>query len=243
MTKRKQASHQYQKREGTVPSLSFIDSSKGSIKTSSLIRPRTNAQRAYVDSIKSNTITLVQGQPGTGKSLLALHTAILLLNSELSPITKLFYVRSNVGMAEEKSIGFLPGSQLEKLGPLAYPVLDSLIEFMPEHQAKFLLESGRIEVLPIAMIRGRSFSNAMVLLDEAQNCTMHMLKTLLTRVGENSKMVLMGDPDQVDLSYGLKSGFMTILDKLQGLKDVGVLEFTVKDIQRHPIIQHILERL
>lgn len=214
----------------------------GKVQTFKMLRPANSHQRAYVESIKSNIITLAIGSAGTGKTLLALHSAITLMNTESSPIEKIIYLRSNVGMVEEKDLGFLPGTLTEKIMPLAYPVLDNLIEFMEDHKARYLIESGRIEVLPVAMVRGRSFRNTFVIVDEAQNATPSMMKTLLTRISEGSKIVLVGDTSQCDLKATLKSGLLDAANRLNGLSEVGIIRFTDSDIIRHPIIADILAR-
>jgi phosphate starvation-inducible PhoH-like protein len=221
-----------------------VESTKGKISTISYIKPKTINQSLFVKSIKRNTITIGFGCAGTGKSLIALHEAVKLINSESSEINKIFYIRANVSMSQEKDLGFLPGGLIEKILPLAYPVLDNLIEFIEEGTAKYLIESGRIEILPVSMVRGRSFKNAIVIVDEAQNCIGSTIKALLTRISQNSKMILIGDIKQCDLDikYGLNNGLLDAVHRLQGVEDVGIVQFNRQDIQRHTIISHILER-
>lgn len=234
------ASSQHQQGRNYPESCFFVDPDK--VQTGSLIKPANYNQRQYVQSMRQNVISIAHGCAGTGKSLLALFTGVQLMNSEDSPIQKIFYLRSNVGMSEEKGLGFLPGGMNEKILPLAYPVLDNLIQFTSEGHAKYLIEKGRIEVLPVAMVRGRSFANAFVICDEVQNCSPHMVKTLLTRVSEGSKIVLIGDSKQVDLQSNIQSGLMDAVRKLQGLPSVGIVEFQRSDIQRHPILADVLAR-
>lgn len=215
----------------------------GKIQTTKIIKPANDTQRDYIDSIKKNVVSFALGSPGTGKSLIALSEACRLVNSENSPIEKIYYLRSNVGMSHEVSLGAIPGNLSDKTMQLAYPVLDNLIEFMGEGQAKYLLESGKIEVLPMGMIRGRSFKNAFIVVDEIQNATTHHIRTILTRISEGSKMVIVGDNKQCDFKDTKLSGILDVVEKLKGLPGVGIIEFSNKDIIRHPIIQHILERI
>ena len=213
------------------------------IQTTKLIKPKNKHQCEYIDSINRNVLTFVLGPSGVSKSLLALSEACKLVNSESSPIEKIYYLRTNVGISHEQGLGFVPGTIQEKTLMLAYPVLDNLIEFMTEGSAKYLIESGKIEVLPIAMVRGRSFKNAFIIYDEAQTSSTHQLRTVLTRISEGSKMVIAGDYEQCDFQDTSLSGLKSAVNKLRDIKDVGVVEFTSRDIVRHPIISHILERL
>jgi phosphate starvation-inducible PhoH-like protein len=215
---------------------------RGKIQTTVLIKPVNESQKRMVNSIRNNTITMVSGDAGVGKGLISIYEGIKFINSQESPIKKLVYVRSNVGMKDSESIGALPGTLNEKMMVLAYPVLDNLIEFMEEGKAKFLLEKGVIECLPINFVRGRSFANSLIILDEAQCCTVHMLKAILTRVSHGTKLVLLGDLNQIDLEEG-KSGFAKVLNALSNCPDVGIIKFNKNEVVRHPIIADVLERL
>lgn len=212
------------------------------IQTTKLIKPLNPRQKEYIKSIKEKVVTLCEGSPGTSKTLLALHTSICLLNEESSPIEKIFYIRANVGISEEKDIGYLPGDKNAKILPLAYPVLDSLINFMSEGNAKYLIESSKIEVLPISMVRGRSFRNSIVIVDECANCSPNTILTLLTRVGENSKMLLLGNSKQKDTVATIKDGLKDAINRLQGLPQVGIVIFKDEDIVRSSVIKDILIR-
>lgn len=213
-----------------------------SVKTQSFIKPKTLNQACYVKSIKRNTITIAAGEAGVGKSLLALHTAIEMLNNPNNDTNKIYYLRANVGMEDERELGFLPGDLQEKIAPLAYPVLDNLIQFMDENQAKYFMQSEKIEVLPIAMIRGRSFANSFIFCDEVQNLSVKGFRTVLSRISTGSTMVLAGDYSQTDIKQE-NSGFKYVINKLNNMPEVGVIEFNRTDIIRHPIIANILERI
>lgn len=216
----------------------------GKIQTTKLIRPLNPRQREYIWLIKEKTVIIAQGDSGTSKSFLALHTAIQLFNNESSPIEKIFYIRANVGLSEEKDLGYMKGDLKEKILPLAYPVLDSLIGFMNESQAKYLVESGKIEVLPVAMVRGRTFNNSIVIVDEAQSCSPTSILTLLTRIGQNSKMLLLGNCSnyQKDTKANINDGLNDAINRLQGLPDVGYIRFRREDIVRNSVIKNILAR-
>lgn len=211
------------------------------IQTTRLIKPQNLSQKAYTKSIKNNLITIAHGAAGTGKSLLALHQAIVLLNQDSSPINRIIYLRANVSMAQEDSLGYLPGTLNEKILPLAWPVLDNLIEFMPESQAKYLIDNNLIEVLPISMVRGRSFANTFVIVDEAQNLVPSSFKAILTRISYGSKLVICGDTTQCDLEHR-DSGLIDAVNRFQDVEDIGIIQFQPSDVVRHPIIPQILER-
>jgi phosphate starvation-inducible PhoH-like protein len=223
---------------------SFEPGFNSKIQTTKLIKPLNERQYQYVKAIMNKTVIIAQGDSGTSKTFLALSTAINLYNSESSPIEKIFYVRANVGLGEERELGFLKGSLQEKILPLAYPVLDSLIGFMGEGQAKYLIESGKIEVLPVSMVRGRTFNNSVIIVDEAQSCSPNSILTLLTRIGQDSKMILIGNCSsyQKDSSTHLRDGLDDAIIRLQGLPEVGYIKFRREDIVRNGIIKDILAR-
>jgi phosphate starvation-inducible PhoH-like protein len=172
------------------------------IKTHTLVEPCNPAQKQFVKSIKnkSNIITIALGCPGTGKTLLALQTAIHLYNNPHYDIERIIYVRPNVPVYEEEKTGTLPGGLIEKLWHLCYPLLDNLPNIVSEADARSLIETETIEISNVADLRGRSFSNSVLILDECQNATYKGLKTALTRIGENTKCIMIGDPEQSDLS-------------------------------------------
>lgn len=212
-------------------------------RTYTLIRPATENQRAFVKNIKRNTITIADGVPGCGKTLLALHTAIAMINAPENELERIIYVRPNVGVKDERDVGYLKGSLLEKIWPLAAPVLDNLITFMSEGDAKAAIENEHIIPTVVSLIRGRSFRNSLIIVDEAQNISINGLKAVLTRVAENSKVVVIGDLGQADLGeLSAPNGLADALHRFVGLDDVGIIRFEPEDIQRHRIIQHVLSR-
>jgi phosphate starvation-inducible PhoH-like protein len=219
---------------------------KGKISTIKFINPITDHQRRFVKSIKNNFITFGVGYPGTGKTLLALHTAIYLFNSEESNIDKILYVRANVGAAFEKEIGALPGELQDKTLFMADPIMDNLLEFMTESSAKLAIQAEKIQVRPVDLARGRSLSNAIIIIEEAQNIPMKYLAMLITRASMGSKLIIIGDTQQVDLVRH-ESGLTTCINKLKPLESKIPMEIVlfnnINDIQRHPHLQEIIVSL
>jgi phosphate starvation-inducible protein PhoH and related proteins len=211
--------------------------------TTDYIRPVTTNQARFVKSMKNHTYTIASGVAGCGKSLLALHTAVELVNNKNSPIERIVYIRPNVGVKDEDGIGFLKGTLLEKVWPLAAPAMDNLVEFMTEGQARAAFEYEKIVPVVVSLIRGRSLKNSFVIVDEAQNISVNGLKAVLTRIKEGSKLVIIGDIDQADLSsFDGKNGLADAFVRFQGLEDFAFIQFQKEDIQRHPMIAAILER-
>ena len=197
MSRRKKAQAQYQQAH-----LQFVNQtaeacfSNSKIQTFKFIKPKNVHQKQFVKSIKQNQLTLGSGPAGTGKTLLlALFTGIQLINNPKSEIKRLIYIRANVDDPEEKELGALPGGLIEKVAHLTYPILDNLSVFMEKSNVEYLLEEGKIEVLLLAMMRGRSFNNCFIIIDGAQNIAPSSMKTILTKCGQDSKMVLIGDPE------------------------------------------------
>lgn len=214
----------------------------GKIETAAFIKPVTASQRSFVKSIKNNDLVIGFGPSGVGKSLLALHTAVQLINNDWSPMERIVYVRSNVNSDGEKDLGYLPGGYTEKVMPLCYPIIDNMTQFVKLSLVKYLLETGRIEVMPMAMLRGRSLSNCFIIADEMQNSTPASMKTLLTRLGNDSKMVVIGDPNQKDTRH--EDGLSDLIYKLRvkgSLDNVDIVQFTTDDIVRNSIIARLLE--
>lgn len=245
-------------REETMYEASLVetvhDSYQTTIRTDTLVKPRTAGQRHLVKSIKNNRYTVAIGPAGTGKTLLSLFTGIQLFNNPESPIKRLFYIRAFVDDDVEKDIGALPGNQNEKLKPLAYPVLDNLLVFMNEQQAHFMIDAEKIEVLPLYMLKGRSLNNSFIIVDECQNTKKSQMKNLLTRVGTTSKMVICGDPGQVDSRFcphnnGLADLWrrVSIKNQLMAEQDynykspTGLVRFERKDIIRDEDVKWVLD--
>lgn len=203
------------------------------------LKPRSINQKDYIRTVAESTITFCQGVPGSGKTHIAVGMALeYLLDYKVQKIV----ITRPVVEAGEK-LGFLPGSAEEKLHPYLLPLFDEVNHFLKmEHFHK--LKSGRaIEIVPLGLMRGRSFHDAFIVADECQNASYDQLKMLLTRIGMNSKMVLTGDLDQSDLHATQKGGFGSIIDRLQGANGVGFSHLEISDIVRNPIIAEIVHRL
>lgn len=205
------------------------------IKTSSF----TQHQRDLIKSIKRNDITVGIGRAGTGKTSATLYTAIGMLNNRDNPIEKIIYIRANVGLKGEKDLGTPPGDLKEKADHLSMPVRDNLAEFMGAGEINALFDFGKIEVTPIYNLRGRSLSRAFIVLDEAQNCTMHSLKTVVSRMGHDSKMVLIGDPDQVDIE--LRSRFGRFVYETSSIADRLVNGLDSPFLEDNPLSSAVLK--
>ena len=216
---------------------------KSSVKTNTFIKPCTKNQREFITSIKHNKFTFGIGMAGCGKTLLSLFEGIRYLNSDETLINKIYYIRANIdGVDEESSIGALPGEFEEKMSPLAAPIYDSCREFMSDSDAKALFQFGKIEVLPLAYLRGRSFANSFVIVDEAQNLTVGKLKTAITRLSHDSRMVLVGDPSQCDLKQDQKA-FLRASQLLHNDEDIGVIYFSEEDCMREGSLGRIVRKL
>ena len=200
------------------------------------IEPRSASQRRYFESIDENTLTFGCGVAGTGKTFLAVAAAVRRLRS--GECRRLVITRPVVEAGE--NLGFLPGDLQAKLNPYMRPVYDALFEMIGFEESSRLEEAGVIEVAPLAYMRGRTLGNAFVILDEAQNTTISQMKMFLTRLGEGSCMVVTGDPTQTDLAPGQKSGLNDAVRRLRGHSGIGVVEFTAKDIVRHPLVEQIV---
>ena len=201
------------------------------------IRPRTDGQAIYVDAIREFDLTFATGPAGCGKTYLAVATAVEALKAGL--IRKIVLVRPAVEAGE--SLGFLPGDLRAKLNPYLRPLLDALGEMVDFDRARELMEQDIIEVIPLAYMRGRTLNDAFIILDEAQNTTAAQMKMFLTRMGERSKMVVSGDPSQLDLPRGVTSGLHDALRRLGHIQAIGVVRLGAKDIVRHHLVQRIVE--
>ncbi len=203
----------------------------------STIGARTPAQDAYIRAFETNDLVFGIGPAGTGKTYLAVaHAASLLERGEIERI-----ILSRPAVEAGERLGFLPGDMKEKVDPYLRPLYDALHDMMHPENIERGLTSGVIEVAPLAFMRGRTLSNAAIILDEAQNTTPMQMKMFLTRMGENSSMIVTGDPSQVDLPRGQSSGLVEALDLLTGLESINVSRFTHEDVVRHPLVARIVK--
>jgi phosphate starvation-inducible PhoH-like protein len=201
------------------------------------IEPRTEAQKAYVANLFQNELGFGIGPAGTGKTYLAVAVGVTMFIS--GAVEKIILSRPAVEAGER--LGFLPGDMKEKVDPYMQPLYDALNDFLPAKQVEKLIQEKRIEIAPLAFMRGRTLSNAFIVLDEAQNATSMQMKMFLTRLGEGSRMVITGDRTQVDLPRGTASGLAEAERILKGVKGVSFNYFTSKDVVRHPLVGRIIE--
>ena len=201
------------------------------------IKAKTLGQKAYVDAMNANTITLGIGPAGTGKTYLAVAEAVAAFRSE--KVNRIILTRPAVEAGER--LGFLPGDLQSKVDPYLRPLYDALFEMLgPETYNKYL-ERGNIEVAPLAYMRGRTLDDSFIILDEAQNTTSEQMKMFLTRLGFNSKMVITGDITQIDLPPGCRSGLKECVRVLKNIKDICHVTFNEKDVVRHKLVQDIIK--
>ena len=201
------------------------------------IQPRSQTQAEYVRAMRDYEMVFGLGPAGTGKTFLAVAKAVSLMIE--GQIDKIILSRPAVEAGE--NLGFLPGDLKEKIDPYLRPLYDALYDMLPRDVVDKKLELGEIEVAPLAFMRGRTLTNAMVILDEAQNTTPMQMKMFLTRMGENSRMVINGDLSQTDLPRGVQSGLSDALDVLRNVKDIGIVTFTEKDVVRHGLVSAIVK--
>ncbi len=200
------------------------------------IRPKTDGQTALVGAIEANSLTFAIGPAGTGKTFLAIVMAVRALkNREVSRL-----VLSRPAVEAGEKLGFLPGDLKEKVDPYLRPLYDALQELLDDGTTTKYLERGTIEVAPIAYMRGRTLSDAFVILDEAQNTSPEQLKMFLTRIGAGSKMVVTGDDTQIDLPRGQRSGLLDVERLFEGVDDIGVVRLDESDVVRHPLVGRIV---
>ncbi len=201
------------------------------------IKCKTVGQKKYVDLMKKKTITFGVGPAGTGKTYLAV--AIAVNEYKAKKVEKIILTRPAVEAGEK--LGFLPGDLQEKVNPYLRPLYDALQEMFGNETFSKMMERGVIEIAPLAYMRGRTLSNAYVILDEAQNTTKEQIKMFLTRLGENSKMVITGDLTQIDLPKGLTSGLKHAVKILKDIDDIGIIKLNERDVVRHPLVQKIVK--
>jgi phosphate starvation-inducible PhoH-like protein len=201
------------------------------------VEPRTDAQKAYVRNLFQNEMAFGIGPAGTGKTYIAVAVGVTMLIG--GHVEKIILSRPAVEAGER--LGFLPGDMKDKIDPYMQPLYDALNDFLPQKQLAKLMEDKRIEIAPLAFMRGRTLSNAFVVLDEAQNATTMQMKMFLTRLGQGSRMVITGDRSQVDLPRGTASGLHDAERILAGVKGVSFNYFTSKDVVRHPLVARVIE--
>jgi len=201
------------------------------------IIPRSAVQKKYIEALKSKEIIMALGPAGTGKTYLAVAVAITMLLDK--KIDKIILSRPAVEAGER--LGFLPGDMKEKVDPYLQPLYDSLYDLLGYEKIQKKIEIGEIEIAPLAFMRGRTLKNCFAILDEAQNATKTQIKMFLTRIGENSKLVVNGDPSQVDLLNKNSSGLTNSTEILKKLKEIAILEFDQRDVVRNPLVSKIVE--
>ena len=200
------------------------------------ISPRSPGQAKYLAAIRDNELTVGVGPAGTGKTYLAAAMAISALLE--GRVRRLILSRPAVEAGEK--LGYLPGDMKDKVDPYLRPLYDALYDMLPRDQVAKRLEAGSIEIAPLAFMRGRTLSEAFIILDEAQNTTAAQMKMFLTRLGEGSQMVVNGDLSQVDLPRGVKSGLRDALETLSGVKSVAINRFDADDVVRHALVGRII---
>ena len=197
---------------------------------------RSEKQSAYIKALKENDIIMSLGPAGTGKSFLAVSVGVTMLMEK--KIDRVILSRPAVEAGEK--LGFLPGDMKEKVDPYLRPLYDALYELFGADKIEKKIESGEIEIAPLAFMRGRTLKNCFAILDEAQNATETQIKMFLTRIGENSKLVVNGDPTQIDLINKTQSGLIKSKNLLKNIDEIKILEFDHNDVVRHPLVSKII---
>ena len=224
-------------KKNTDPEISNVKSFKQLIKTPrKSVIARSEKQSDYIKALKENDIVLSLGPAGTGKSFLAVSVAVTLLIEK--KIDRVILSRPAVEAGEK--LGFLPGDMKEKVDPYLRPLYDALYELFGADKIDKKIESGEIEIAPLAFMRGRTLKNCFAILDEAQNATETQIKMFLTRIGENSKLVVNGDPSQIDLINKSNSGLIKSRNILKNLKEIKIIDFDHTDVVRHPLVSKII---
>ena len=220
------------KNQSTVQSLEEI------IKTPKRsVIPRYKKQKEYVRALKTNQIIMSLGPAGTGKTYLAVAVALTMLLEK--KVERIILSRPAVEAGER--LGFLPGDMKDKIDPYLRPLYDSLYDLLDYNKIQKKIESGEIEIAPLAFMRGRTLKNSFAILDEAQNATQTQVKMFLTRIGENSKLVVNGDPSQIDLPNKKQSGLIESQTILKGIKEISIINFDHQDVVRHPLVSKIVK--
>ena len=201
------------------------------------VYPRTQGQAEYVNLLQTHDMVFCTGSAGSGKTYLAVAEALRLILTHKK--SKLIITRPVVEAGE--SLGFLPGDFEDKIDPYLRPLRDAMETILPPESVRRLFEAGIVEVAPLAYMRGRTRNNAVVILDEAQNTTCAQMKMFLTRMGENTKVFVTGDPSQIDLPKKVESGLMHSISILYKIEDIGFMELTAEDVVRNPLVKKIVK--
>lgn len=202
------------------------------------IIPQNKSQEELVGSFNKNDLIFATGPAGSGKTFIAIALAVRSLKNK--EVKKIILSRPAVEAGEK--LGFLPGEMKDKLDPYLQPLYDALDEMLPSAKLKEYITNGTIQIAPLAFMRGRTLSNAIIILDEAQNTTRQQMKMFLTRLGENSKMIITGDITQIDLPKGVTSGLNDAIKILKGVDGIGFIDFKSSDIIRHTLVSKIIEK-
>jgi len=202
-----------------------------------VVKARTPTQSTYIRAIDKKDLVFGLGPAGTGKTYIAVAFAAHCLERGL--VERIILSRPAVEAGER--LGFLPGDMRDKVDPYLRPLYDALYDVLPPEKVERDIETGVVEIAPLAFMRGRTLSNAFVILDEAQNTTSMQMKMFLTRIGEGSKMVVTGDPSQIDLPFGTKSGLVEAVDLLGGVDDISIVRFAAEDIVRRDLVAKIVD--
>ena len=201
------------------------------------ITPYSHVQANYIRALYDSELVFALGPAGTGKTYIAVAMAVyMFMNKKVERI-----ILSRPAVEAGEKLGFLPGDMKEKLDPYMRPLYDALLDMMPPERVQEYIESGIIELAPLAFMRGRTFSNAFVILDEAQNTTRTQMKMFLTRMGERSRMIITGDQSQIDLPKDVKSGLTDCVPKIEHIPGIDVIRFSDTDVVRHPLAAKIIK--
>ncbi|MGE0029195.1 MAG: PhoH family protein [Thermoleophilia bacterium] len=202
-----------------------------------VVTPRTPGQKRYVDAVRQSTITFGLGPAGTGKTYLAVAIATAALMRR--EVARIILTRPAVEAGER--LGFLPGDLAAKVDPYLRPLFDALYDMLEPERVEALFDRGQVEVAPLAFMRGRSLNDSFIILDEAQNTTPEQMKMFLTRLGYGSRMIVNGDTTQVDLPSATRSGLLSAIDVLEGVKDIAFVRLDRRDVVRHRLVQRIVD--
>ena len=223
--------------DGETSLRGLVESGKQRSFGKKIVAPKTMTQRRYMDAIERQDLVFGIGPAGTGKTYLAVAMAVSALMAKR--VSRIILARPAVEAGER--LGFLPGTLQEKVDPYLRPLYDALYDMIDADKIEKLLERNVIEVAPIAFMRGRTLNDSFIIMDEAQNCTPEQMKMILTRQGFNSKMVVTGDPTQIDLPAGQRSGMIEAIEVLKDISGIGFVQFDDRDVVRHSLVQKIVK--